>query len=118
MAHLIRCCQKGFKRALSTDAYDTLDFATHELDFFGQKLWYSTVFQLFFLLCSKVISSSIFLDNFSFDLRQGAKHWMDKDVLADRAYFHSQKTGSFTSDGVERLQSYLQINEVKISIGK
>ena len=87
--------------------------------FFGQKLCCTTaVYQLFFLICTKVISSSILLDNFSFDLRQGAKHWMDKDVLADRAYFHSKKTGSFTSDGVERLQSYLQINEVKISIGK
>ena len=37
---------------------------------------------------------------------------MDKDVLGDRAYFHSEKTGSFTSDGVEILHSYLQINKV------
>lgn len=49
---------------------------------------------------------------YSFDLREGAKHWMDKEVLGERAYFHSEKTGSFTAEGVEILQSYLQINQV------
>ena len=38
---------------------------------------------------------------------------MDKDVLGERAYFHMERSGSYTSDGVEILDSYLQINKVQ-----
>ena len=56
-----------------------------------------------------------FNDLLSFDLRNNrSKHWMDKDVFQERAFFHSQKTTSINAAGVPIVVSYLQINQVRM----
>ena len=49
----------------------------------------------------------------SFDLRNNrSKHWMDKAVFQDRAFFYSKKTTSLNAAGVPVVISYLEINQV------
>ena len=62
---------------------------------------------------SSLFHNTILFHNSSFDLRNNrSKHWMDKTIFQDRAFFYSRKTTSLNAAGVPVVISYLQINQV------